>query len=119
MIDGRGKMEDRRQRTEDRGKIKCGQSTLELTVALIIFAMLFVAAVKIFVWLNAGLVNRQVEYDDTRVGAGRGGNEQRIKNITNLDNVTSQDLVIVDESGKREKQYNEPLIADLNLTSEF
>ncbi|MBI5873183.1 MAG: hypothetical protein HZB36_03465 [Candidatus Omnitrophica bacterium] len=95
-----------------------GQTSLELTVALVIFAMLFVAAVKIFVWLNAGLVNRQVAYDNTRVKAGS-SKPERVIGITNLKHKTPGKLRIVSIDGTKEVKVNEPLNADLNLTSEF
>lgn len=47
-----------------------GQSSLELTAALVVVMILLVASVKIFVWLNERIVLRQIEYEKTRVEAG-------------------------------------------------
>jgi len=49
---------------------KKGQSTLELTAALIVLMILLVGAAKIFVWLNERMAYRQSEYERTRVQAG-------------------------------------------------
>ena len=53
------------------GRGTAGQATLELSVALILSAMLLVAAAKIFVWLNGSMVVRQRMYEETRVSAGQ------------------------------------------------
>ena len=39
-------------------------------MALIMIAIFFVAAIKIFVWLNGRIVSQQVDYERTRVAAG-------------------------------------------------
>jgi hypothetical protein len=49
---------------------EAGQSTLELTAALIVLMILLVGAAKIFVWLNERMAYRQSEYERTRVQAG-------------------------------------------------
>lgn len=46
-----------------------GQSTLELTVAMIAVFILLLASVKLFVWVNERLVLRQEDYEATRVAA--------------------------------------------------
>jgi len=103
-----------------RGLVKKGQSTLELTVALIIFVVLFAAAVRIFVWLNVGVVDRQVAYDNTRRAAGSTAPERvRDSDIARPDGSARDDLEIVGASGGREVEINEPLNADLNLSIEF
>ncbi len=48
-----------------------GQTSLEMTVALILVVILLVASVKIFLWLNEGIVSQQVSYENTRLQAGR------------------------------------------------
>ncbi len=40
-----------------------GQATLELSVAIICLILLFVATVKIFLWLNKTMVTRQGDYE--------------------------------------------------------
>ncbi len=93
-----------------------GQATLELTVALIVIMMLLVAAVRTFVWLNEGMVARQVSYENTRVAAGSTAPAYVDLNpVTHLDNVGADSLVIRDTSGNPEVGFNEPLNADLNL----
>jgi hypothetical protein len=42
---------------------------MELTIALVMFLILFAGAVKIFAWLNGRMVRQQVEYEETRVDA--------------------------------------------------
>ncbi len=46
-----------------------GQSTLELTVALVAVFILLLGTVKIFVWVNEQMVLRQEDYEATRVAA--------------------------------------------------
>jgi uncharacterized protein (UPF0333 family) len=52
------------------GKRKRAQASLEMSIALILAAMLMIGAAKIFVWLNGNMVLRQKRYEDTRVSAG-------------------------------------------------
>jgi hypothetical protein len=47
-----------------------GQSTLEMTAALIVLMILLVGAARIFVWLNERMAYRQYQYENTRVEAG-------------------------------------------------
>ena len=47
-----------------------GQSTLELTVALILVSMLVLASVKMFLWFSDRMVLRQERYEANRVAAG-------------------------------------------------
>jgi hypothetical protein len=47
-----------------------GQSSLEMSAALILVLILLVGAVKLFLWLNASLVYRQSDYEKSRVAAG-------------------------------------------------
>lgn len=53
-----------------RNLMEDGQTTLELTAALIILMMFLVASARIFVWLNERIVYRQHQYETTRVAAG-------------------------------------------------
>lgn len=46
-----------------------GQSSLELTVALIAAFILLLGTVKLFVWVNERMVLRQEDYEATRVAA--------------------------------------------------
>lgn len=48
---------------------KRGQSTLELTVAMIAVFILLLASVKTFVWVNQRMVLRQEDFEATRVTA--------------------------------------------------
>lgn len=64
--------------------------TLELAVALLVVMLLIVATVKIFVWLNEGIVRRQYRYEDTRIAAG--GSESTVPGMGPLTNVTAEDL---------------------------
>ncbi len=101
------------------GRPSRGQATLELTVALILIVILLMAGVKVFLWLNEGLVLRQVSYENTRVAAGSTAPEYvNLERISNLDNVVLNDLVIsggADGSGAAEVGFNEPLNADFNI----
>ena len=47
-----------------------GQATLELSVALILVLILIVASLRIFLWINQRIVQRQEQYDSQRVTAG-------------------------------------------------
>jgi hypothetical protein len=95
-------------RTENRRPLtEIGQATLELTVALILVMLLLVASVRIFVWLNEGMVARQASYEDTRVKAG--STPFQAVSLSDLDNAAPQSLNI------GEVPFNEPLNADLNL----
>lgn len=47
-----------------------GQAALEMVVALICVLILFAGAVKIYVWGNGRLVDRQQKYEGTRTKAG-------------------------------------------------
>lgn len=95
-----------------------GQATLELTVALILIVILLMAGVKVFLWLNEGLVLRQVSYDNTRVVAGSTAPETVIlTTVQHMDNAQPQNLVITGVSGGTEVGFNEPLIADFNIFS--
>ena len=80
-----------------------GQATLEMTISLIFVMLFLVGAIKIFLWLNASIVNRQVDYESSRVAAASGDWESIT--LTEDDSMTESDLVIhgehvVDESDK-------------------
>ena len=95
-----------------------GQATLELTVALILIAILLMAGVKVFLWLNEGLVQRQVSYENTRVAAGSTAPETvNLAPVKSLDNVLPQQLVIKGVSGGAEVGFDEPINADFNIFS--
>lgn len=46
------------------------QVSLEVTVAFICIMVLLFASVRIFVWMNQRMVQRQKDYEDTRIAAG-------------------------------------------------
>ncbi len=46
-----------------------GQATLEMTIAYFCALLLLFACLKVFLWLNERIVRRQINYDDTRIGA--------------------------------------------------
>ncbi|OIO36843.1 MAG: hypothetical protein AUJ74_01025 [Candidatus Omnitrophica bacterium CG1_02_44_16] len=101
----------------DRGqaiRLRSGQATLELTVALILIVILLMAGVKVFLWLNEGLVHRQVSYENTRVAAGNTSPET-VSLDAYLDNVEPQDLVIRGANGGTEVDFNEPFNATFNI----
>ena len=94
-----------------------GQATLELTVALILIVILLMAGVKVFLWLNEGLVLRQVSYENSRVAAGSTAPETvNLAEVQSMNNAQPADLVII---GKNyfgtEVGFNEPLNADFNI----
>ncbi len=47
-----------------------GQSSLEMTAAMIMVLLMLVAAVRIFTWLNRRIIYRQADYEATRIQAG-------------------------------------------------
>lgn len=47
-----------------------GQTTLEMTAALVVLMMLLVASARIFVWVNERIVYRQSQYENDRIAAG-------------------------------------------------
>ncbi len=47
-----------------------GQSSLEMTAALIMVLLMLVAAVRIFAWLNRRIIYRQEDYEASRIAAG-------------------------------------------------
>ena len=49
---------------------KRGQGTLEFSLTMIITIVLLYSIVKIWFWANNQIVNRQLEYNDSRVIAG-------------------------------------------------
>ncbi len=99
------------------GRPSRGQATLELTVALILIVILLMAGVKVFLWLNEGIVLRQVSYENTRVEAGSTAPENVVlNNMLSLNNVQPEDLVIIgNDYGCAEVGFNEPLNADFNI----
>ncbi len=74
---------------------RSGQVTLELAVALLVVMLLIVATVKIFVWLNEGIVRRQYRYENSRIAAG--GVESTVPNAGPLTDVTAEDLKFTGE----------------------
>lgn len=59
-----------------------GQTTLEMTAALVVLMMLLVASARVFVWVNERMVYRQSEYERTRITAG----SQPLANVDLFDN---------------------------------
>ena len=51
--------------------VKRGQASLEMSVAMIGALLLLVACIKVYVWINGRLLNRQQAYEASRVAAGR------------------------------------------------
>jgi hypothetical protein len=94
-----------------------GQASLELTVVLIVFILFLIAGVRTFLWLNLGLVGRQVSYDGTRVAAASTA-PATVAALHDLSGVSAEDLEIQDTSGQHEVGFNEPLNPDLNLVIE-
>ena len=47
-----------------------GQSTLELTVAMIGALLFLFGSLKLFLWVNERLVQRHLAYEETRAEAG-------------------------------------------------
>ena len=47
-----------------------GQASLEMTVALLGVMLLLIGSLKLFLWINDGLVERQRSYEATRQAAG-------------------------------------------------
>ncbi len=46
-----------------------GQSSLEFACAMVILAVLLVAILRIFVWINTRIIQRQAYYEGSRVTA--------------------------------------------------
>jgi len=60
---------NRNNKTKIKQDKRNGQSTLEVTVALVAAFILLFGAVKVFVWVNERMVLRQEQYEATRVEA--------------------------------------------------
>jgi hypothetical protein len=86
--------------------VRSGQATLELTVALIFVMIFLVGAIRIFLWLNESIVNRQVDYEATRAtAASTDFTPMDVSQIQDDDSKTEAELaipgeVLVDESDK-------------------
>jgi len=52
-------------------KSKRAQATIELTAAWIVLLILLIGATGLFLWFNARIVNRQKQYERTRLYAGK------------------------------------------------
>ena len=123
MKEGRGKREENRP-TGEPVNCKNGQTSLEVTVALVIFAIFLVVAVRIFAWLNAGIVNRQISYDSTRVQAANDATADKQVAQSQLEpnpgtGLTPNDLIVQDTESGSEVGFDEPLNPDLNLSIKF
>jgi len=80
-----------------------GQSSLEMTVGMIMVLMMLVAAVRIFAWINRRLIYRQEDYEASRISAGSQSHEAvsfTEGNVTPTD--TIQGGVEVNESARPE-----------------
>ena len=49
--------------------VRSGQASVEMTVAFFCAMLLLFACLKVFLWLNERIVRRQINYDNTRIGA--------------------------------------------------
>jgi len=63
------RQQDAGQRRAKTGRGR-GQSSLEMTAAMIMVLLMLVAAVRIFAWLNRRIIWRQADYEATRIQAG-------------------------------------------------
>ena len=52
-------------------KLNRGQSSLEMTVALISALLLLFGSFKVFLWIYQRIVQRQLSYEQTRRGGAR------------------------------------------------
>jgi len=80
-----------------------GQATLELTVSLIFVMLFLVGSIKIFLWLNESMVNRQVDYEANRsYAASRPFTQVDIPDVVQTDEagLAIPGEVLVDESDK-------------------
>ncbi len=59
-------------------KTKKGQSTLEMALAFIVIVLLVGGIVKIWLWSNQQIVERQLRYNATRVQAGTGSDTYEV-----------------------------------------
>ena len=85
------------------------QSSIETTVALVVFFMLFVTAVKVFVFFTERLASRQRSYEDTRVAAGSGPRDFSTTPV-GYNNTTRNELVI-----QNEVMWDEPATKVLHI----
>jgi len=53
-------------------KSKKGQVTLEMTTSLIVLLILIAGIIRVFVWVNDCMLERQEAYEGTRIVAGGG-----------------------------------------------
>jgi hypothetical protein len=68
-----------RQRTEKAQARQCfsgGQATIEVTLAFICIFILLFAAIKIFIWITETMVQRQEDFEASRVDAGSIGQNE-------------------------------------------
>ena len=57
---------------------KRGQSSIETAIAFLVTILLFGAIFKIWIWGNKQVVERNKEYQDTRVAAGTSRQDYRL-----------------------------------------
>ena len=55
---------------------RCGQASLEMTVAYILGVLLLFGCLKVFLWINERVVSRQTRYEAGRLEAGRFSGEK-------------------------------------------
>lgn len=91
---------------------RIAQSSIETTVALVVFFMLFVATVKVFVFFTERLAVRQRAYEDTRVEAGSGPRDLTTAATTN--NTISKEGLAIDG----EVTWHEPVTQTLHIFKE-
>ncbi len=91
------------------GRFSLGQASLELSVALIVVAMLLIAMVRIFIWVNGGLIRRQVGYQAGRVAAGSETSVSVTPDLINRDGLNTAGLEI------GETMPDDPGSEELNL----
>lgn len=87
-------------------KKMAGQSTLELTVALILVSMLMLASVKIFLWFSERMVLRQELYEVNRVAAG---------NMEQDDSAKLSDADLLDRDKTKGYAIDESTLPPLNI----
>ena len=90
-----------------------GQTTLELTTALIVVMMLLIGSVKIFMWLNERIVRRQMDYEAQRVDAANAP-PQTIA-LSNKNGVSEGNLKLLGSGETKEELPDESTYPALNI----
>ena len=72
--------------------LRGGQASLEMAVALVGMMLLLFGSLQVFVWINGRVIQRQMDYEATRVTAGSTTPSQASEIWTDAQRQTRLDL---------------------------